>query len=73
MKRFKDIVLERFNNTLLVTEPTPLVEYVYSMSPPLVPAVSRKTEFYTFVVRELEEKGPIKITRDMGITTATKL
>jgi SAM-dependent methyltransferase len=68
--RFQDIELERFDNTLLVTEPAPLVDYVYSMSPPLVPAASRKTEFYNFVVRELEQQGPIRITRDMGIVAA---
>jgi ubiquinone/menaquinone biosynthesis C-methylase UbiE len=70
--RFQDIDLERFDNMLLVTEPAPLVDYVYSLSPPFVPAASRKTEFYNFVVRELEELGPMKITRDMGIVAATR-
>ncbi len=70
--RFQDIELERFDNMLLVTDPAPLVDYVYSMSPPFVPAASRKTEFYNFVVRELEALGPIRITREMSIVAATR-
>ncbi len=70
---FQDIELERFDNMLLVTEPAPLVDYVYSMSPPFVPAASRKAEFSAFLVRELEDRGPLKITRDLGIVAATRL
>lgn len=61
-----------FYNMLRVTEPAPLVDYVYSMSPPFVPAASRRTEFHDFVVRELEEQGRIGITRDMGVVAATR-
>ncbi len=57
---------------LLVTDPAPFVDYVYSMSPPFVPAASRKTEFYNVVVRELEALGPIRITREMSIVAATR-
>ncbi len=70
--RFQEIELEGFDNMLLVTEPAPLVDYVYSLSPPFVLAASRKTEFYNFVVRELEGLGPIRITRDLGIVAATR-
>ena len=70
--RFKEIEVERFDNMLRVTEPAPLVDYVYSLSPPVVPLASRKTEFHKFVVRELEERGPIRITKDMGLVAATR-
>ncbi len=70
--RFQNIELEHFENMLLISEPAPLVDYVYSMSPPFVPAASRKTEFHYFVVREFEERGPMRITKDMGIVAAMR-
>jgi SAM-dependent methyltransferase len=70
---FEDIQLHRYEDSLLVTEPEPLVAYVASMM--TVGAEfkgARLDEFRRFVKREFETNGPMRIQKAQGVFEATR-
>jgi SAM-dependent methyltransferase len=66
--QFKEVVLRRYEDSLIITEPEPLVRYVQSMMiEKSVLSSSKLGEFVDFVTREISNKGSITITKDSGI------
>jgi ubiquinone/menaquinone biosynthesis C-methylase UbiE len=68
---FEDIRLERYPDSLIVTETAPLVAYVFSGSrAPSTPDL--RAGFEKFVDSELQRNGSIQIHKDSGMFTARK-
>ncbi len=70
--RFVDVRTYRYEDTLVVTEVKPLLDYVFSMSPPYAPRSERRAEFAQFVGEELASTGPIRISKEVGMLAAVR-
>ena len=68
---FQNVVVRRYEDALVVTEATPLVDYIMSMSSS-EPAQARRQELQRFIEREVTTNGPINITKDSGIFIGVK-
>jgi SAM-dependent methyltransferase len=65
---YKEVILRRYMDSLIITEAEPLVRYVQSMMiEKSVLSASKLNEFVEFVTREISIKGSITITKDSGI------
>lgn len=68
---FTEIRMYRYEDSLLVDEAEPLAAYVYSM-PMAVTQRVRRDAFVRFVERRLAERGPLRITKDVGLFVAVR-
>lgn len=69
-KWFREIALFRYEDSLKVTETQPLLDYVLSMRSH--PVGERWSEFVKLVEREIDSKGSIYITKDVGVFDVRK-
>ena len=67
---FAPIELRRYPDGLVITEAEPLVAYVCSMMTDAVPEGDRVAAFRSFVQRELETHGEIRVSKDAGVFIA---
>ncbi|MBN1430003.1 MAG: methyltransferase domain-containing protein [Anaerolineae bacterium] len=65
-RRFTDVTLHRYEDSLVVTEPAPLVAYIFSARPRMT--IDQQVEFSNFVSREFQRfNGEFYITKDAGM------
>lgn len=71
---FRDVTLARYEDSLIVTEPGPLIDYVFSM-----PGNTRESfdqeklqRFYDFLKNEIAKSNGIFIKKDTGFFTGKK-
>lgn len=69
---FGNVSLRRFEDSLVVTEAEPLVEYVASSTFRWALTGARVAAFRSFVEEELRRQGAINITKDTGLFIATR-
>jgi ubiquinone/menaquinone biosynthesis C-methylase UbiE len=67
---FSSVVLHRYEDALVVTEPEPLIAYILSGRVGTSLDGDRGVEFAAFVQRELGRQGAIHITKDSGLFEA---
>jgi SAM-dependent methyltransferase len=67
---FDHVEVRRYEDALLVTEATPLVDYILSMSWRVKIGEDRRAEFARFVEDRISQHGPIRITKDAGLFVA---
>ena len=68
---FQNVEVRRYEDALVVTKATPLVDYIMSMSSS-EPAQARRQELQHFIEHEVTTNGPINITKDSGIFIGVK-
>lgn len=73
-KWFKEVTLNRYNDSLVVTDPIPLIDYIFSM-----PGNTREIftdeklqQLTNFLQSEIEKTGGIYITKDTGFFQGKK-
>lgn len=74
---FDEVALHRFADELVVTEAAPLAAYILSAPPGLdaANAVCERgvgTRLTAFVQQELDERGPLRVTKATGLFTARR-
>lgn len=69
---FAPIELRRYPDGLAITEAEPLVVYVCSMMTDAVPEGDQVERFRTFIQRELDEKGAVRVSKDAGVFIAAR-
>ena len=67
---FADVSIRRYQDSLVVTEAGPLVDYILSGGMNL--AEERRVELTRFVQQELAQRGHIDITKDSGLFVGVK-
>ncbi len=65
---FEQIELHRYDDTIVLTEPKPLVDYILSF--PVEFSAERIRALQTFVKAEFNDDGKLMITKDMGVLIA---
>ncbi|WP_411680826.1 MerR family transcriptional regulator [Clostridium thailandense] len=67
-KWFKEVRLNRYNDSLVVTDPIPLIDYIFSMPGNTKEIFTDKKlqQLINFLQKEIEETGGIYITKDTG-------
>ena len=65
---FEQVELHRHDDSIVLTEPQPLIDYILSF--PIKLAPERVEEMRTFVESEITHKGKFLITKDMGVLIA---
>jgi SAM-dependent methyltransferase len=68
---FEDIRLERYEDSLLVSEAEPIVAYVFSGRRSHMGA-ERRADFLRYVEKEIHRSGAIRISKDSGMFIARK-
>jgi len=68
---FEDIRLERYQDSLVVSEAEPIVAYVFSGRRSHLGA-ERRADFLRFVEQEIQRSGAIRISKDSGMFIARK-
>jgi ubiquinone/menaquinone biosynthesis C-methylase UbiE len=68
---FSYVELRRYEDSLLVTEAGPLVDYILSGPAKGTIAGERRAELHDFIQSEIEKTGVIRITKDTGLLIST--
>lgn len=73
-KWFEDVKLKRYDDNLIVTEPSPLVDYIFSMPGNVRESFDKDKlkELADFLENEIAGSGGIFITKDTGFFEARK-
>ncbi|MBV7272916.1 methyltransferase domain-containing protein [Clostridiaceae bacterium UIB06] len=73
-KWFKEVRLNRYNDSLVVTDPIPLIDYIFSMPGNTKEIFTDKKlqQLINFLQKEIEETGGIYITKDTGFFQGRK-
>jgi SAM-dependent methyltransferase len=64
---FSDVIVERYEDALVVTEAEPLIAYLLSMRIASVMSEEQLTQLTSLVEREVVAQGAIGITKDSGL------
>ncbi len=70
-RRFADVSLDRYDDSLMVSDAEALVAYVFSMIGPASPLIGGRDAFRRFVQHRLAS-GPLRVAKDVGLFTATR-
>jgi ubiquinone/menaquinone biosynthesis C-methylase UbiE len=73
-KWFKEVRLYRYNDSLVVNYPTPLIDYIFSMpgNTKEIFTDEKLQQLINFLEKEIEETGGIYITKDTGFFQGRK-
>lgn len=73
-KCFKEVTLNRYNDSLVVTDPIPLIDYIFSMpgNTKEIFTDEKLQQLINFLQKEIEETGGIYITKDTGFFQGKK-
>jgi ubiquinone/menaquinone biosynthesis C-methylase UbiE len=73
-KWFKEVKLNRYNDSLVVTHPTPLIDYIFSMpgNTKEIFTDEKLQQLIDFLQKEIKETGGIYITKDTGFFKGRK-
>lgn len=73
-KWFKEVTLNRYTDSLVVTHPIPLIDYIFSMpgNTKEIFTDEKLQQLISFFQKEIEETGGIYITKDTGFFQGRK-
>lgn len=73
-KWFKEVKLNRYNDSLVVTHPIPLIDYIFSMpgNTKEIFTDEKLQQLIDFLQKEIKETGGIYITKDTGFFQGRK-